>query len=47
LANIQNREIVIPDWFRNNALWWSQDYIENKTFAKGLEYLINHGIVQV
>jgi hypothetical protein len=43
----QDRETVIPDWFRNNALWWSQDDIDNQTFAEGLEYLINHRIAQV
>jgi len=46
-GEIQSKETTIPNWFRNNALWWSQDNIENETFAKGLEYLINRGIVQV
>ncbi|MGI9567256.1 MAG: peptidase [Nitrosopumilus sp.] len=39
-------EKTIPEWFRNNAMWWSQDNIENETFAKGLEYLINYGIIK-
>ena len=43
---IQTEEKAIPKWFRNNAAWWSQDNIENETFAKGLEYLVNYGIIK-
>ena len=39
--------IKIPDWIRNNAQWWSLTKISNQDFAKGLEYLIKQGIIQV
>lgn len=37
----------IPDWIRNNAKWWSASQISDKDFIKGLEYLIQKGILQV
>ncbi|HEY5736291.1 MAG TPA: peptidase [Nitrosopumilus sp.] len=38
-------EISIPDWIRNNALWWSEEQIDNKTFIQGVEYLIKNDII--
>jgi len=37
----------IPDWVKNNAKWWSASQISDKDFLKGLEYLIQNGILQV
>ena len=41
----QSDEISIPDWIRNNALWWSQEQIDDKTFVQGLEYMIKNDII--
>ena len=38
-------EISIPDWIRNNALWWSQEQIDDKTFVQGVEYMIKNDII--
>jgi hypothetical protein len=35
----------IPDWVRNNALWWSQDLISENEFVNSLEFLIQEGII--
>lgn len=40
-------EIIIPDWVRNNAGWWSDRLISDKEFANGLQYLIENGIISV
>ena len=37
----------IPQWIRNNAEWWAASLISDKDFVKGLEYLIQKGILQV
>jgi len=37
----------IPLWIRNNAEWWAASLISDKDFVKGLEYLIQKGILQV
>ena len=41
------QEIIIPDWIRNNALWWSKDQIDDKTFIQGIEYLIKNQIIVI
>ena len=41
----QNDKISIPDWIRNNALWWSQEQIDDSTFIQGIEYMIKNQII--
>ena len=43
----QNDEILIPDWIRNNALWWSEEQIDDNTFIQGIEYLIKNKIIAI
>ena len=43
----QNEEILIPEWVRNNALWWSQEQIDDNTFIQGIEYLIRNQVIVV
>ena len=40
-------EISIPDWIRNNALWWSEEQIDDNTFIQGIEYLIKNKIIVI
>jgi hypothetical protein len=44
---VSTDDTVIPDWFRTNAKWWSEGYIDDETFLAGLEFLITHGIIQI
>ena len=37
----------IPKWVKNNAGWWADDQIDDRTFANGIEFLINVGIIVV
>jgi hypothetical protein len=37
----------IPEWVKNNAKWWSLTQISDQDFAKGIEYLVQQGIIQV
>ena len=41
------KEITIPDWIRNNALWWSEEQIDDNTFVQGIEYLIKNQIIVI
>ena len=43
----QDNEISIPDWIRNNALWWSEAQIDDNTFIQGIEYLIKNKIITI
>jgi len=40
-------EISIPDWIRNNALWWSEEQIDDDTFIQGIEFLIENKIIVI
>ncbi len=41
------QSIVIPAWIKNNAKWWSQGQIGDGQFVQGLQYMIQHGIIQI
>ncbi|MGC1709467.1 MAG: hypothetical protein WA799_06675 [Nitrosotalea sp.] len=38
---------VIPSWIKNNAKWWSQGQLPDDQFIQGLQYMIQHGIIQI
>ena len=44
---IPSENITIPDWVKNNAEWWSEGEIDDKTFANGIEFMIKDGIIVV
>ncbi|MGH1567924.1 MAG: hypothetical protein ACRBBZ_01780 [Nitrosopumilus sp.] len=37
----------IPSWIKNNAEWWSQGLLTDNDFIKGIQFLIEHGIIEV
>ena len=37
----------IPDWIRNNAMWWADGVISEAEFVAGLQYLIAEDILKV
>ncbi len=39
--------IVIPSWVKNNAKWWSQGQVGDSEFVKGIQYLIQSGIMKI
>ena len=43
----QNNSVLIPDWIRNNALWWSEQQIDDNTFIQGIEYLIKNNVIVI
>ncbi len=44
---LSNDSIVIPDWIKNNAMWWSEGKIGDSDFTKGLQYLIEQDIIKI
>ena len=38
-------QISIPAWIKNNAGWWATDQIDDSSFLKGIQYLIQEGIM--
>ena len=37
----------VPDWIKNNAHWWSSNTISDDEFIKGLEHLIDSGVIYI
>lgn len=37
----------IPRWIKNNADWWAQEIISDKDFLKGIEFLVENGIIAI
>jgi len=42
-----SEELQIPPWVKNNAKWWSEGQIGNDDFVKGIQYLIQVGIMKI
>lgn len=40
-------KILVPDWIKNNARWWSQGHLTDDDFLKGIQYLIKEEILNV
>jgi len=40
-------KIVLPEWIKNNAEWWSTDQITNDDFSLGIAFMINEGFIKV
>ena len=37
----------IPEWVKNNALWWADGLITDEGFSTGIEYMIKEGIISI
>ncbi len=37
----------IPEWIKNNADWWADGQIDDKTFVQGIQFLIKEKIMNV
>ncbi|HLA22894.1 MAG TPA: hypothetical protein VJZ17_05590, partial [Nitrosopumilaceae archaeon] len=44
---VQQPEVTIPSWIRNNAKLWSEGSIDDKDFASGIRYLIEQKIIVI
>ena len=43
---ISNQE-KIPSWIKNNAKWWANGQIEDRTFVLGIQHLVEHDIIKI
>ena len=37
----------VPDWVKNNAGWWADGLIDDRSFVSGIEWLVSNGIIVV
>jgi hypothetical protein len=52
IGSIPNEVILvsggtIPDWVKNNAKWWSQNYISDSEYKNSIEYMIDKKIILI
>jgi Raf kinase inhibitor-like YbhB/YbcL family protein len=47
IQNSHSDSAQIPSWIKNNARWWSQGEVGDSDFIKGIQYLIQQGIMQM
>ena len=40
-------QLQVPQWFKTNADFWSQDLIDDQTFSNGIKFLINEKIMNI
>ena len=43
----QVKDLQIPSWVKSTAKWWSQGQIDDSEFVKGIQYLIQQGIMKI
>ena len=43
----ENNSKEIPEWIKNNAVWWAEGAIDDNAFIQGIEFLVREGIIQV
>ncbi|MEM2160476.1 MAG: hypothetical protein QXN55_05930 [Candidatus Nitrosotenuis sp.] len=41
------QNLAIPDWYKTNGKWWSQQKISDSEFIKGLQYLVDKHVVKI
>ena len=46
-SSSDNNNAEIPKWIKNNADWWSKEMISDNDFLKGIEFLVENGILSV
>ncbi len=47
LVNTTNTQVTIPSWIKNDAKWWSQGQVDDSQFVKGMQYMIQNGIMKI
>lgn len=45
IVSISAEPNTIPDWVKNNALWWAEGQIGESDFIGAMQYLINQGVI--
>ena len=38
---------IVPQWIKNNAGWWAEGQISDRTFLNGIEFMIKENIISI
>ena len=47
VQNFETKTNSIPLWVKNNAKWWSEGLVDDKSFVNGIQYLIENKIILI
>ncbi len=47
ISSAAAQDYEIPGWIMNNAGWWADGAIDDSSFLKGIEYLLDNLIIQI
>lgn len=47
LSKNNETKIMVPDWFKINAQFWSKNQIDDETFSNGIKFLIKEKIINI
>jgi len=45
IPTMMSNNLKIPEWIKNNALWWADNKISESEFISGIEFLIKNKII--
>ncbi len=43
----QQETVQIPNWIKHNARWWSAGQLDDYDFVKGIQYMMQNGIIKI
>jgi len=46
-SQVNGEGYYVPSWMKNTAKWWSQGQVSDDDFVKGVQYMIQKGVMQV
>ena len=47
ITQMAEAQVLVPEWIKNNAGWWANGDIDDKTFLDSIEFLIENKIINV
>jgi len=47
IPSTMSNNLKIPEWIKNNALWWADNKISESDFVSGIEFMITNGIILI
>jgi len=47
IQNIEKETKTLPLWIKNNAKWWSEGIVDDKSFVNGIQYLLEQKIILI
>ena len=47
VENASAQSSIVPEWVKNNALWWAEGKISEQEYLNSIQFLIDEEIIKV